>query len=186
MRKLVYAINLSIDGCCDHTKMNGTPELHGFHANLLREADVLLYGRVTYQLMVPFWPDMAKNQSGQTKDLNDFANTFAAVDKIVVFSKTLEKAESKNTTILRGSLKEEILKLKNEPGKNILVGGVDLPGQLIHLGLVDEIHVVTQPTVVGEGRRLFDNVKLTGNLQLKLAESKVFPSGTIALHYTKQ
>jgi dihydrofolate reductase len=186
MRNLIYGINMSLDGCCDHTKMVGDEEIHKYFADLLRDADVLVYGRITYQLMVPFWPDTAKNHSGQTKSMNDFAQAFDAVDKIVVFSRSLEKAEGKNTRIVSTNLQDEILKLKQEPGKNILVGGVDLPSQLMELGLIDEYRFVVQPMVIGEGRRLFEGINLQEKLQLKLVESTVFKSGCIALRYLKQ
>jgi dihydrofolate reductase len=98
--------------------------------------DLLVFGRKTYQLMVPFWPEAAKTQS-MTKAENEFARTFDSLPKIV-FSRSLGSAEDKKTRIIRTSLHDEILKLKEEPGKNILVGGVSLPSQLIELGLVDE------------------------------------------------
>jgi dihydrofolate reductase len=95
----------------------------------------------------------------------------------------LEKVEGKNTRIVRTDLKEEILKLKNEPGKDILVGGVDLPSQLMKLDLIDEYLFVIQPIVAGEGRRLFDDISLREKLQLKLADTKTFRSGCLALRY---
>jgi dihydrofolate reductase len=98
----------------------------------------------------------------------------------------LDSAEDKNTRIVRTNLRDEILKLKQEPGKNILTGGVSIPSQLIELGLVDEYHFVIGPIVAGEGRRLLDNVSLQERLQLKLVESKIFKSGCVALHYLKQ
>jgi dihydrofolate reductase len=133
--------------------------------------------------MVPFWPDMAKNNSGPSKTMNDFARTFAAVERIVVVSKSLKHAEGGKTTIIRSNLKQEILKLKAEKGKDILVGGVDLPSQLMQLGLIDEYRFVVQPIVAGEGRRLFDDVKQKDLLQLKLVESKTFQSGCVVLSY---
>ena len=184
MRNLIFAINLSLDGCCDHTKLSGDEEVHEYFAQLLRDVDLLVYGRKTYQLMVPFWPDVAKNHSGQTKAMNDFAEAFDS-SKIVVFSQSLDSAEA-NTRIVRTNLEDEILKLKQEPGKDILTGGVSLPSQLIELGLVDEYRFVVQPTVVGEGRRLLDDVSLPEKLNLKLVESKVFESGAVALRYLKE
>jgi len=186
MRNLIFGINLTIDGCCDHTKLSGDDEIHEYFAQLLREADVLVYGRKTYQLMVPFWPDIAKDQSAPTKAMNDFARAFDSVNNTIVFSRSLERAEGKNTRIVRGNLQDEILKLKQEPGKDILTGGVDLPSQLIELGLVDEYRVVVQPLVVGEGRRLLDGLSLPEKLQLKLAESKILKSGCVALRYLRQ
>lgn len=185
MRNLIFAINLSLDGCCDHTKLSGDEEIHEYFTNLMRDVDLLVYGRKTYQLMVPFWPDIAKTQSGQTKAMNEFAQTFDSINK-VVFSHSLESAEGKNTRIVRTNLQDEILTLKQEQGKNILTGGVTLPTQLIELGLVDEYRFVVQPIIAGEGRRLLENTSLQEKLQLKLVESKIFKSGTIALRYVKQ
>ena len=184
MRKLIYALNLTLDGCVDHTKGMADDEIHEHFAQFIRDADLLVYGRKTYELMVPFWPDVAKNQSGSTKAMNDFAQAFAS-KPIVVFSRTLESAEEQNTRIVRTGLPEEILKLKQEPGGSIATGGVDVPSQLIELGLVDEYHFVVQPIVVGEGRRL-DGFSLPEKLQLRLVESKTFKSGCVALRYAKQ
>lgn len=178
---------MTLDGCCDHTKGVGNDEVHEYFAQRMREVDTLVYGRKTYQLMVPFWPDVAKNHSGQTQAMNEFAEAFDSVKNIVVFSRSLDKAEGKNTRIVRTNLKDEILKLKQEPGKDISTGGVDIPSQLIELDLIDEYHFVVQPFLVGEGRRLLEGISLPEKLQLKLAESKVFPeSGFIALRYVKQ
>jgi len=184
MRKLIYGINISLDGCCDHTKFSGSEEVHDYFTLLMRDVDVLVYGRKTYQLMVPFWPDVAKNNSGPTKSMNEFAQAFDA-NKIVVFSQSLESAGRDNARIVRGNLEDEILKLKQEPGKDIATGGVDLPSQLIELGLVDEFNVVVHPIVVGAGRRL-DGFSLAENLQLQLVDSKIFKSGFVALRYLKQ
>lgn len=183
MRNLVYAINLSIDGCCDHTKMSGDEETHEYFTNLLRDADLLVYGRITYQLMVPYWPDIAKKPTNE-KSTDEFARTFDAI-KRVVFSRTLDSADE-NTRIVRTGLREEILRLKQEEGKNILLGGVDLPSQLIELGLIDEYCFVIQPLIVGEGRRLLEGTTLSESLKLKLVASKTLKSGAMALHYLKQ
>jgi dihydrofolate reductase len=186
MRNLIFAINLSLDGCCDHTKFGGSDEIHEYFAHLMRDVDVLVYGRKTYELMVPFWPDVAKNHSGETRAMNEFAQAFDSINKIVVFSRSLDTAEGKNTRIVRTNLADEILKLKQEQGKNIATGGVSIPSQLIELDLVDEYYFVVHPIVVGEGRRLLDGVSLPEKLQLKLVESKIFESGYVALRYLKQ
>jgi dihydrofolate reductase len=183
MRKLIFAINLTLDGCCDHTKGTGDEELHEYYAQLLRDSDTFVYGRKTYQLMVPFWPDMVKNNSATTKAMNDFAHAFDSVKEIVVFSRSLKTVEQKNARIVREDLKDEILKLKNQEGKSILAGGVDVPSQLIQLGLVDEYYFVIQPFIVGEGKRLLENISLQENLQL--IDSRVFASGCVALRYRK-
>ena len=184
MRKLIFAINITLDGCCDHTKQFADDETHEYFTDLLRGADLLVYGRKTYQLMVPFWPDVARTQS-MTKALNEFALVFDSVRK-VVFSRSLDRTEDRNTRIVRTDLRDEILKLKQEQGKNILVGGVDIPSQLIELGLVDEYLFVVGPIIAGEGRRLSDGVSLPEKLQLKLVDSKIFKSGSVALRYLKQ
>ena len=182
MRNLIYAINLTIDGCFDHTKVIPSEDLYDFYIDLLQSADLLLYGRITYQLMIPYWPDFAKTPSG-SKGENNFAKTFVSVKKAVV-SRTLESAEA-DTQIIRTNLKEQILKLKDQPGKNILVGGVDLPSQLIALGLVDEFYFVVHPVLAGDGRRLFGGANLPEKLKLNLVESKPLESGCVALHYRK-
>jgi dihydrofolate reductase len=184
MRNVIFAINITLDGCCDHTKQTGDEETHEYFTHLMRDVDLLVFGRKTYQLMVPFWPEVAKNQS-MTKASNEFAQTFDSINKIV-FSRTLDSAEDKNTRIVRTNLHDEILKLKQGEGKNILVGGVSIPSQLIELGLVDEYRFVISPMVAGEGRRLLEGVSLQESLQLKLVESKIFKSGFVALRYLKQ
>jgi dihydrofolate reductase len=184
MRRLIYAINITMDGCCDHTKMGGSEEILEHYTQLLEKVDLFVYGRKTYQLMVPYWPDIAKSQS-ETKAENEFALAFDSHKKIV-FSRSLDRAEDRNTRIVRGDLREEILKLKQQTGKPILTGGVDIPSQLTDLGLVDEYRVVIGPVIAGEGRRLFDRVRLPEKLQLKLVDSKLFKSGSVALRYTKQ
>jgi dihydrofolate reductase len=184
MRNLIFGINITLDGCCDHTNQFADEETHEYWTGVLREADLLVYGRKTYELMVPFWPEVAKTQS-MTKALNEFAQVFDSL-KRVVFSRSLDSAEDKNTRIVRGNLHDEILKLKQEQGKNILTGGVSLPSQLIELGLVDEYRFVVGPVIAGEGRRLLDGVSLPEKLQLKLVESKIFKSGCVALRYLKQ
>ena len=184
MRNLIFAINITVDGCVDHTKGVADDETHEYFTDLLREVDLLVFGRITYQLMVPFWPEVAKTQS-MTKASNEFANAFVSINKIV-FSRTLDTAEDKNTRIVRTNLRDEILKLKQENGKSILLGGVSIPSQLIELGLVDEFRFVIGPIIAGEGRRLLEGVSLPETLQLKLVESKIFKSGCVAHRYLKQ
>jgi dihydrofolate reductase len=184
MRKVIYAINITLDGYCDHT--NGIPDekLLEYYTDLLRDSDLLVYGRITYQLMVPYWPDIAKSHS-ETKAENEFADMFDSINKLV-FSRSLGDSGDKNTRIVHSKLQDEIIKLKREQGKNILTGGVSIPSQLIELGLVDEYRFVILPIVAGEGRRLLEGINLQEKLQLKLVESKTFESGCVALRYLKQ
>src|ERR1051326_2647919 len=184
MRNVIFAINVTLDGCCDHTKQLANDETHEYFTQLLREVDLLVFGRRTYELMVPFWPEVAKSQT-ETKAMNEFAQTFDSINKIV-FSRSLDSSEDRNTKIVRSDLRGEILKLKQEQGKSILVGGASVPSQLIELGLIDEYRFVVGPIVAGEGRRLLEGVSLPERLQLKLVESKIFKSGCVALRYLKQ
>src|SRR6516162_4321210 len=183
MRNVIYAINITLDGCCDHTKTIADEEMLEYYAQLLGDVDLLVFGRKTYQLMVPYWPDIAKNQS-ETKAENEFARAFDSINK-VVFSQSLDSAEG-NTRIVRTKPHDEILRLKQEEGKSILIDGVNIPSQLVELGLVDEYRFVVQPIVVGEGRRLLEGVSLRERLQLEFVESKIFKSGCVALRYLKQ
>src|ERR1700722_3459799 len=184
MRKVIYAINLTLDGCFDHTHGGPDDELMEYYTNLVRDADVFVYGRKTYELMVPYWPDVAKSDS-ETKADKEFAEAFVSKKK-VVFSRSLASAEGDDTRIVRTNLQDEVLKLKQEPGKNILVGGVDIPSQLVALGLVDEFRFVVMPVLAGKGKRLFEGISLE-KIQLKLVEFKVFKSsGSVLLHYLKK
>ncbi len=182
MRKLIYAINISLDGCVDHSKFSPDEGLLDFWTNVIRDAGLLAYGRITYQLMVPYWPDIAKNPTEETKADLDFARAFDAVEKLV-FSKSLTKVDDKNSRLVRTAPVDEIRKLKGGPGKNILLGGVTLPSYLANLGLIDEFLFVVAPVIVGEGRRLFDGIK--HQQKLRLVDSKPFKSGSVALRYAK-
>jgi dihydrofolate reductase len=186
MRKLVFAINTSLDGCCDHTKFSPNEDTMDYFIQLVLDTGTFVYGRKTYELMVPYWPDVAKNPEGDREVDVEYAHAFNAVEKIVVFSKSLASAEDEKTRIVRTDLQGEVIKLKQEPCKNILIGGVDIASQLAALGLIDEYRIVVHPLIVGEGRRLFEGINLQQNLQLKLVESTVFKSGTVALRYVKQ
>ncbi len=183
MRNAVFAINITVDGSCDHTVMIADDELHEYFTELLRSADIELFGRKTYQLMFPYWHTVAENQS-ETKATNEFARTIDAINK-VVFSKTLKSVEMKNTTLSRANVEEELLKLKGQPGKDIFIDGLSIASHLTQLGMIDEYHVLVQPIVAGKGPRLFETGGFRKPLQLKLVGSREFSSGVIALHYRK-
>lgn len=182
MRKVIYGINMTADGCCDHTKGVGGADIHAYFTDLLRDADLLVYGRKTYELMVPYWPDVAKSESGTAYEL-EFARIFTGIEK-VVFSRTLTNAEG-NTRIVRDGLMEEVMRLKQLPGGNISVGGIDLPGQLIAMGLVDEFHIVVHPVIAGEGRRLMEGSSLQDMAYLQLVATRALESGCVAMHYAR-
>ncbi|EDM34232.1 dihydrofolate reductase [Pedobacter sp. BAL39] len=128
MRKIIYGINISLDGCCDHAKFGGGDDIQDYFRRLLENVDLIIYGRKTYELMIPFWPEVA-----QTQSLNESGNAFAKVFsnlKRIVFSRTLDSVDDEQTTIIRDNLKDEIIKLKQQPGKAISIGGVEFPAQL--------------------------------------------------------
>ena len=185
MRNVVYAINTTLDGCIDHTKFYPNEDTFAYFTQLTRDADTFLYGRKTYQLMVPYWPDIANDPAEQGNPDYEFAQAFDAVDKIIVFSQSLDSAEGEKTTIVRTGLQDEVLKLKQQQGKNIFTGGVALASQLAELGLIDEYYFVVHPLVAGEGTRLFEGINLQEKLQLKLVDSTVFKSGAVVLRYVK-
>lgn len=184
MRKLIFAINTTLDGCVDHTKQFVDDESHEYFTQVTREAGIQVFGRKTYELMVPYWPNVEKDPSSPKADL-EFARAFNSLDK-VVFSRSLHSVADKNTRIVRTNLRDEILKLKQEKGKNILLGGVNVASQVMELGLVDEYLFVVGPILAGEGTRLLEGVSLRETLRLKLAESKILKSGVVALRYLKQ
>ena len=182
MRKLIYAINLTIDGCLDHTKVSGSDAILEYFGNLNRESGLLAFGRITYQLMVPYWPDIAKDPAGNSKADYEYAKSFESVDKIV-FSSSLDRVGDAKTRLVRTDAGEEIRKLKGETGKDIVIGGVALASYLIGLGLVDEYIFVVHAVIAGEGRRLMEGVGLPDKLQLTLLESKNVGAGCVALRY---
>jgi dihydrofolate reductase len=178
MRNVVFAINITIDGYCGHETMIPDDELHEYFTGRLLDSGVEIFGRKTYQLMYPYWHDVAMNQS-ETKATNEFARAFDSIPKIV-FSTTLKSVEWNHTTLLRSNLREEILKLKQQPGKDIAIGGLNLASQVARWNLIDEYHFVVHPIIEGKGPRLFDS---GGSHSLELIDSKRFRSGAVALHY---
>lgn len=184
MRKVIFGINITADGYCDHRDGIADAELHSYFTDLLRNAGVILFGRVTYQLMVPYWPDIAKNQS-EDESSNEFARVFDSLEKIV-FSTTLDQVEGDNTKLLRGNVAEEVTALKQKSGKDICAGSLSIASQLSERGLIDEYHFVVHPVVAGRGPRLFETVKPADSLMLELAGLRNFKSGVVALHYRKR
>lgn len=179
MRKLIAAINMTLDGFCDHTAMIADDEVHQHYNDLLRNAGSLLYGRTTYQLMESYWPSVVKKPTGN-KPEDEFAVLIDNIPKIV-FSRTLKKVEWKNTSLKKEVVKEEILELKQQAGKNIFVGSPSLIVALTQLDLIDEYQLAVQPTVLGSGLPLFKNVK--DRVNLKLLKTKTFGCGAVTLYY---
>jgi dihydrofolate reductase len=181
MRPLRYSINVTLDGCCDHRAIlpdEELQELHRHHAENLSQADALLFGRVTYQMMEAGWRPPA--QTGARPDwMEPFARTINAAKKYVV-SSTLERVDW-NAELVRGDLGEAVEQLKREPGKGLLVGGVKLPLALAELGLIDEYELVVQPRLAGHGPTLFAG--LSKPIDLKLVSRLELGSGAVAMRY---
>lgn len=171
---------MTIDGFCDHTGMSPDEEIHDHYSTLLRAADVILYGRITYQLML-FWQTLLKNPSGE-KSMDDFA---VAIDKIpkIVFSNTLNDTEWDTAQLSDQSLEELANALKEKSGADILVGSRSLIIQLLNLNLIDEFQLCIHPVAVGKGLPLFENLR--DRTTFKLAKTKTFTSGAIILYYQR-
>ncbi|HEY6951314.1 MAG TPA: dihydrofolate reductase family protein [Bacteroidota bacterium] len=184
MRKVVFGINITADGYCGHTDMVPDEESGAYFTGVLSKANVIVSGRITYQLMVPYWPDIARNPSESEED-RAFGRLYDSLEK-VVFSTTLTHVEDKNSRLVRGNVAEEVLALKQKAGKDIFIGSLSIASQLSDRGLIDEYHFVIHPVLAGKGPRLFDTVKLRDRFQLALLGSKTFRSGAVTLHYNKR
>jgi len=170
-------MNMTLDGFCDHTAMIADDEIHQHYSDLISSSGPLLYGRITYQLM-EYWRSVVENPTGN-KAMDDFAVSIDKASKIV-FSRTLESVDWKNTELKNEIVKEEILELKQQEGKDILVGSPGLIVALGNLDLIDEYQLGIQPTVIGSGLPLFKNIK--DRIDLKLLKTKTFGCGAV-IHY---
>lgn len=182
MRPLRYSINVTLDGCCDHRAIVPDEDLHRHAAENIAQADALLFGRVTYEMMEAGWRSAAR--TGVKPDwmpdwMLPFARTIDAARKYVV-SSTLERVDW-NAEFVRGDLAEAIRQLKRKPGKGLFTGGVALPLALAELGLIDEYEFIVHPRLVGHGPTLFAG--LTKHLDLKLVSRLEFGSGAVAMRY---
>ncbi len=178
MRPLRYSINITLDGCCDHRAILPDEELHRHSVDKLQQADALLFGRVTYEMMqAAFRPQL---RPGERPDwMEPFARTIDAAKKYVV-SSTLHRVDW-NAELLRGDLASAVRELKREPGKGLLTGGVKLPLALAELGLIDEYEFVVHPRLAGHGPTLFAG--LSKYVDLRLVSRLEFGSGALALRY---
>jgi len=173
-------MNMTLDGFCDHTAMIADEEIHEHYTELLTNADAVIYGRITYQLM-EYWRSVVENPTGD-KSMDDFAEAIDNISKIV-YSRTLENVDWKNTELKREVVKEEVLELKEKAGKDIIVGSPGLIASLANLGVIDEFQLGVQPTVVGSGLALFKNI--TDRVDLKLLRTKTFGCGAVFLYYER-
>src|SRR5450631_3720456 len=182
MRPLRYSINVTLDGCCDHRAVIADEDLHRRAAENLEQADALLFGRVTYEMMEGAWRSPARTAAKpdwMADWMLPFARTIDAAKKYVV-SSTLDRVDW-NAELVRGDLGKAVQQLKRESGKGLLVGGVKLPLALAELGLIDEYEFVVQPILAGHGPTLFAG--LSKHVDLKLLSRQEFGSGAVAMRY---
>ncbi len=180
MGRIILMMNVTLDGCCDHTQGIADEELHQYAMDLMDQTDGMLFGRKIYQLMESYWPDIASSGVGTQFEI-DFADKIDEKPKYVV-SRTLDHVTWHNSFLLKGPVSEEVSKLLAE-GKTLLGnGGPGLGSTLAQLGLVDEYHFLVQPIIAGHGPRLLGGV--SERLNLTLTETKVFGSGVVLLRYT--
>jgi dihydrofolate reductase len=178
MRKIIAAINMTLDGVFDHTAGIPDEEIHQHYTELLKGGDAILYGRITYQLM-QYWQTLIKNPSGE-KSMDEFA---MAIDKIpkIVFSHTLKNTDWDSAKLSNQTIEEEVLKLKQQSGGAILVGSRSLIIQLMKLNLIDEYQFCVYPVIAGTGLPLFEN--MNERTILKLIKTKTFSGGAVILYY---
>jgi dihydrofolate reductase len=181
MRKVVLSMQVSLDGFI--ARPNGELDWHlvdgefnEYARDLLNSLDALVFGRVTYQLMAASWPTATTNGPVEAR-IAERLNTLPKV----VFSRTLKKVEWKNSRLAEGGIAEEILKMKQRPGKDIGIGGSSIVSALAPLGLIDEYRILVVPVVLGSGKPLFKDIK--GSINLKLRKTKTFGSGLVLLTY---
>jgi dihydrofolate reductase len=179
MRPLRYSINVTLDGCCDHREMIPDEDLHRHAAENIAQADALLFGRVTYQMMEAAWRRTGARPDWMADWMEPFARTIDAAKKYVV-SSTLDRVDW-NAELVRGDLGKAVQQLKQESGKGLFTGGVTLPMALAELGLIDEYEFVVQPRLVGHGPTLFAG--LSKRIDLKLVSRLEFGSGAVAMRY---
>ena len=178
MRPLRYSINITLDGCCDHRAIIPDEDLHRHAAEILNQADALLFGRVIYEMMEAAWRSPAP-AGVRPEWMEPFAQTINAAKKYVV-SSTLDRVDW-NAELVRGDLEKAVQQLKQEPGKGLLVGGLKLPQALAEMGLIDEYEFVVQPRLAGHGPTLFAG--LSKPLDLRLVSRLEFGSGAVAMRY---
>lgn len=178
MKKVIASINMTLDGSCDHTAGVPDEQLHQHYTELMGQGDAILYGRTTYQLM-EFWRTFLENPS-EEKSMNDFAIAIDNIPKIV-FSRTLNNVEWKSASIAKRDLKDTVLELRQQSGKDVFVGSPGLIIQLMNLNLIDELQLCIHPVVAGNVLPLFENIN--DRTIFNLVKTKTFNSGAVILYY---
>lgn len=182
MGLLTFAINVTLDGCCDHTVGIADDELHDYFTNLMDSAGAMLWGRTTYEMMESYWPGVARDEQAPRAQ-RDWAVKLDAKPKYVV-STTRRDFPWQNTTHLRGDLLEAVQQIKHQTPDGVLLGSLKLGAEVQRLDLIDEYRLVVHPIVAGHGPRLFDGLREPR--QLDLISSKTFKAGQMALHFRRR
>lgn len=182
MRTVTFGMNITLDGYCDHTIFNPTDDLMDYFTAMMDDVDLLFYGRVMYQLMFPYWADVARDKTGTDAE-NRFAQRLSAIDRVIV-SSTLQTADEK-ARIIRNDPAGALRQMKQQPGGKISVDSVSMLPELITDGLIDAFYFVVHPIIAGNGRHLLDVGSLSKKLDLKLVDTSHFESGCVALHLVR-
>lgn len=169
---------MTLDGFCDHTAINPDEEIHQHYTEILNGAGAILFGRTTYQLM-EFWKTLVINPSGE-KSMDDFAVAMDTIPKIV-FSHKLKNVDWHSAELAKRTIEEEVLELRQQSDKDILVGSRSLIIQLTNLNLITEYQLCVHPVIAGNGLPLFENIK--DHPTLKLLKTKTFGGGAVTLYY---
>jgi dihydrofolate reductase len=178
MRKVIAAFNMTLDGVCDHTTGISDEGLHQHYSDLIDNAGVMLYGRTTYELML-YWQTVLQNPTGK-KSMDDFAISIDKIPKLI-FSNTLKDTNWDSAELSDRPLNEKVLELRQQSGKNILIGSRSLIIQLLNDNLIDEFQICIHPVIEGQGLRLFDQIK--NRVMLKLTKTKTLNSGATVFYY---
>jgi dihydrofolate reductase len=182
MGPLRYSINVTLDGCCDHRVGVADEELHRHATQAIAQADALLFGRVTYEMMEAAWRAPAQTRARpdwMEPWMEPFSRTIDAAKKYVV-SSTLDRVDW-NAELVRGDVGKAVQQLKRESGQGLFVGGLQLPLALAELDLIDEYEFVVHPRLAGHGPTLFAG--LSKHIDLKLVSRLEFGSGAVAMRY---
>jgi dihydrofolate reductase len=191
MRKVILAMQMTLDGFSTgpNGEMDYLPpfndekaweDIHREMWNNLNSVDTFLLGRVTYQIWEKYWPAAATSSTSTKNDI-EFSK-FADKTQKIVFSTTLEKADWQNTRLVKGNISEEIARMKQQPGRDMVVaGGAGIAQTFMRLGLIDEYKITVHPVIRGSGKPLFGN--LSYRIRLKLVGVKTFNTGAVGFHY---
>jgi dihydrofolate reductase len=183
MGALVFAINLTLDGCIDHREGVADEETHAWYTRLLDQYGALLWGRVTYELMEAYWPAVARGEVAAPPAMRQFAHQLEQMPKYVASTQRSEFPWS-NSHLLVGDLPEAVQRLKDATPKGVLLGGAMLAGALDALGLIDEYRFLIHPRIAGHGPKLYEGA-LRATRALELIAANPLRNGCLAVHYRR-